>query len=371
MNTKIAASLTVCVVAFSVAQAQTFTITDLGTAPGGTASRIGNSVNDQGKVVGQGLNSPGARAFYYQGGSGTIDIGTLPNGQNAIAFGINNSGQVIGWSTTSPGFDGTTTAFIWDSVNGMQSLGYLPGVINSSFAYGINDSGKVVGSSRAGTSGGHAFVWDSVNGMVDIGALPGGGDSSQAYSINNPGVVVGDSVVGSARIGFIWDGVNGMQSIGTLSAINQASTAYDINDSGKVAGVSKTDANVNHAMIWDGVNGMIDIHSGLVSSEAHSINNQGQVVGFGATGSGNAAFLWDQTNGMRNLNSLLNANSSGWSLTTAYGINNNGQIVGSGVFNGQLRAYIATPDAVPEPATMSVLTLCSLAFLRRKTKSGS
>lgn len=368
MNTKFTVVFTVLVIASSLAQAQTFTITDLGIAPGGTQSRIGTSVNDQGKAVGQGLNTPGVRTFYYQGGSGTVDLGTLPGGENANAFGINNSGQVVGWSTTSSGFGGGTTAFIWDSVNGMQNLGYLTGGTRDSFAYGINDAGKVVGGSRTGTSGGHAFVWDAVNGMVDIGLLPGGGDSSQAYSINNSGLVVGDSVVGSARIGFIWDNVNGMQSIGSLSAVIQSSTAYDINDTGKVAGVSKTDTNVNHAMIWDSVNGMVDIHAGLVSSEAHSINNLGQVVGFGSDGVNGVAFLWDQSNGMRNINTLLNANSAGWNIRTAYGINNNGQIVGSGIFNGQLKAFIATPDAVPEPATMAVFAVGALIIARRRTK---
>jgi hypothetical protein len=80
------------------------------------------------------------------------------------------------------------------------------------------------------------------------------------------------------------------------------------------------------------------------------------------------AFLWDQSNGMRNINTLLNANSAGWNIRTAYGINNNGQIVGSGIFNGQLKAFIATPDAVPEPATMAVFAVGALIIARRRTK---
>src|SRR3990170_6856797 len=92
-------------------------------------------------------NSPGA----------IKDLGTL-GGTYSFAYGINNSGQVAGFSTTIA--DGTYHAFIWDAVNGMQDLGTLGG--SESQAIGINDSGQVVGHSDDSTDWKyHAFIWRS------------------------------------------------------------------------------------------------------------------------------------------------------------------------------------------------------------------
>jgi hypothetical protein len=39
-----------------------------------------------------------------------------------------------------------------------------------------------------------AFIWDSVNGMQNLGDLPGSDDSSTGHAINNLGQVVGYSI---------------------------------------------------------------------------------------------------------------------------------------------------------------------------------
>ena len=73
-----------------------------------------------------------------------VDLGTL-GGSVGRAYGINNSGQVVGWSYTA---GGKRHAFLWTASGGMQDLSTLPGVDASwSEAFSINDSGQVVGSS--------------------------------------------------------------------------------------------------------------------------------------------------------------------------------------------------------------------------------
>ncbi len=80
------------------------------------------------------------------------DLGTLPGGYESIAYGINNRGQVVGYSTTA---SGEYHAFLWEDGE-MTDLGTLGGAY--SVAYGINSRGQVVGYS-ASASGVHAVLW--------------------------------------------------------------------------------------------------------------------------------------------------------------------------------------------------------------------
>src|SRR5690348_8729868 len=67
-------------------------------------------------------------------------------------------------------------------------LGHLGG--GHTRAYGLNDSGQVVGCSDTALLNSHAFLWQS-GAMTDLGTL--GGSNSVAYGINNSGYVVGAS----------------------------------------------------------------------------------------------------------------------------------------------------------------------------------
>jgi probable HAF family extracellular repeat protein len=167
------------------------------------------------------------------------DLGTLPGGDYSTAAGINDSGQVVGYSSAIGGYH----AFLWDAVNGMQDLGTLGG---SSSAQGINDSGQVVGG---GTY--HAFLWDATNGMQDLGTLPAG-RFSMAVGINDSGQVVGESAADPLYgpiHAFLWDAVNGMQDLGTLPG-GYDSRAFSINNSGQVVGRSDTASGQSHACLW-------------------------------------------------------------------------------------------------------------------------
>ena len=65
--------------------------------------------------------------------------------------------------------------------------------------------------------------------------------------------------------------------------------------------------------------------------------------GFYAGGASIGDLVWDDTNGMRNLNNLLPA-GSGWTLTRATDINNDGFITGFGTNgSGDVRAFLLTP----------------------------
>ena len=103
------------------------------------------------------------------------------------------------------------------------------------------------------------------------------------------------------------------------------------------------------------------------------------MVGFGRTALDNEAFIWDSTNGMRNLRDLLVAQGddlTGWILSEAHGISADGStIVGFGRSPaGQIEAWSARlgPSVlIPEPSTLVLFgigILCLLGYGWRRQK---
>ncbi|MHC4546994.1 MAG: hypothetical protein ACYSYL_21190, partial [Planctomycetota bacterium] len=109
-----------------------------------------------------------------------IDLGTL-GGHYSIAHAINNTGQIVGESDRR--------AFLWDNKNGMTDLGTLSDG-NDMQAWGINDSTEVVGYSK-GQMSWRSFHWQKGR-VTDLGTL---GGHTKAYDINGAGLVVGRSEI--------------------------------------------------------------------------------------------------------------------------------------------------------------------------------
>jgi probable HAF family extracellular repeat protein len=106
------------------------------------------------------------------------DLGTL-GGTMSEAHGMNDKGQVVGFSTNASGM---TRAFIWE--NGRMKD--LDPANPDSFdrAYDINNSGQVVGASH-----GLAALWQyGVRNMLDSS---GDALNSRAYRMNDKGQIAG------------------------------------------------------------------------------------------------------------------------------------------------------------------------------------
>jgi probable HAF family extracellular repeat protein len=133
---------------------------------------------------------------------------------------------------------------------GMTDLGTLGGT--TSTAYGINDLGQIVGQSYLEGGPNHAFLYTG-GVMLDLGTLDldnPGGTSSRAYAINNSGQIVGRASTAEGDThAFLYVGVPGaggvMHDLGTLVLPENAfdSEAHAINNSGQIVGWSMINAN--------------------------------------------------------------------------------------------------------------------------------
>jgi probable HAF family extracellular repeat protein len=130
------------------------TVHDLGTLGFRYNNSSGNAINASGQVAGIYLDdAANERAFFYDGAK-SIDIGTL-GGDYAAAYGINDAGQVFGYSTLSG--SPYMHAFLWTPGWGMKDLGTLGGA--NAWGLDVNNSGWGVGQSMtAGNDDEHAFL---------------------------------------------------------------------------------------------------------------------------------------------------------------------------------------------------------------------
>jgi len=181
-----------------------WTLTDLGTLPGGNNSDA-NAINSLGQIAGLSenglfdslLGSPVTRPVLWRNGQ-VVDLGDF-GGPNGFANGINNRGQVVGGvqnDISDPLFGTQFQPFLWQ--NGvLRNLGTLGGPDGS--ADFINDGGQVAGFFFVNLTPydcyelpvvTHAFFWERGK-MKDLGTL--GGTCSIDRALNNRGQVAGHS----------------------------------------------------------------------------------------------------------------------------------------------------------------------------------
>jgi probable HAF family extracellular repeat protein len=313
-------------------------------------------------------------------------------------LGANNYGKQINASGQVAGYAGSR-AFMWKDTGGLGTAVDLgdPNPLGSEELYsqGINDGGTVaaMGWDFYGGGGFRAFVWrpttpNGVTGtVIPIGG--GGGVDVEPNGINNVGDVVGSGTNGA----FLWKGSTGTSyPLGGLTGPGGHAGALDINDAGQIVGSSSAPGGAAHAFVWtpttpNGTAGsMTDLGilpGGANESQANEINASGVVVGqsgnFVFNVSTPLAFVWSSTDGLRDLNTLVDGTAAGWTLEEAVHINDTGLITGYGLYDpdgpggvgATTRGFLLTP--VPEPQVLGLLAaiLTALAGRRRKCRNVS
>jgi probable HAF family extracellular repeat protein len=213
------------------------------------------------------------------------DLGTLGRANftvsNSSGYGINNAGQVVGFSSTSTG---TSHAFLYSNGQ-MTDLGALPGYFRS-WGSGINNAGQVTGTfstyTASGTDPSHAFLYSNGQ-MTDLGTL--GGRDSYGSGINNAGQITGSSsTLNGFSHAFLYS-LGQMTDLGTLGG--RSSLGNGINNTGQVVGradTSSTSISGNpHAFLYSNgqvrdLNDLIDPTLGLELLEGTAINDNGQIL---------------------------------------------------------------------------------------------
>ena len=194
-----------------------------------------NAISNTSQIVGQNSEYPTTmylgHATSWKNGVAT-DLGTLgdgadegwPFGYSSAANGVNDLGQIVGYSTTAPiyyDFDGwigssPIHAILWPTSGGMRDLGTLPGDTFSA-ASKINFFGRVIGIS-GNTAAlepfdyyryeviGRPFIWSERNGMQDLNTLisaKSGWVLNSATGINFWGQIVGSGTLNGKPHGFL------------------------------------------------------------------------------------------------------------------------------------------------------------------------
>ena len=345
------------------------TLTDLellpGAANGQTDWIAGNGLvagwSENGLLDATGL--PVGRAVLWTKDRKVIDLGAVPGGTESLATSVNSLGEVVGFSDNDildafsmVGVPTQTRAFLWQ--NGfMKDLGTLGG--SDALAFLVNERGQIVGQSYTNSIASincaaaplttHSFLWESGK-MIDLGTF--GGTCTYPNWLSQRGQVVGASnLAGDAtHHGFLWGG-GALTDVGTLGGNN--SEANWISETGFVVGRADVPGSQSHhAFRWtNGVMTDLGILQGWPCSTALSVSSSGQVVGeTGICGiGGGPAFLSDNGEPIVDVNTLV-VPVSDIEVISEWDINDRGEIPGIGLLpSGDVHAVLLIPCDANHP----------------------
>ena len=172
-----------------------YVLTDLGDLPGGNDESYATGINNYGEVVGWSGTDTVTRGFLWSPNApnsptgSIVDLGSLRSDGQSYAYGINNLGQIVGRTAGNP----ANEAFLWTPTvpNGnsgaMSIISGSPFQEGFSLAYGLNDDGQIVGYGQT-PGGNRGFIWAPDSPSGNSGSIksiepPNGGISVHLISV--------------------------------------------------------------------------------------------------------------------------------------------------------------------------------------------
>ncbi|HEU4560222.1 MAG TPA: hypothetical protein VFS20_20400 [Longimicrobium sp.] len=270
---------------------------------------------------------PAFSAIPHSTARGIEDLGTF-GWDHGFGFEINQRGEIAGRTDMGAPLPTAVRAVFWSPRTGVTDLGTLGGPNSETRA--LNDHGLVVGlAQKAGDVSfqqRHPTVWKVGPGGVETIEL-GPFVQGQAEDVNNRGVVVGWSAASltAPPQAFRWTERGGIQPIPPLAGPRNA--ANGINEAGDVVGnstVSATPPFIDHAVVWWRNGRVTDIGTLGFNTTARSINDHGEVVGFGQAcpACPQRPFYWSAETG------IVDMGTPPGSRSFAFEIDNHGRVAG-------------------------------------------
>lgn len=339
---------------------QFYVVTDLGTLGG--ANGMAYAINNHEQIVGAAQTAMGTyHAFLFDGGR-MIDLGTM-GGSNSWAYGINAMGWMVGAAELPMA---NIHAFLCTNALTspmMADLGTLGG--SNSAAWMINVHGDTVGWAAMANGSHHAFFMtnSSMGEMMDLGTA--GGTNSEAYCINSNRMVAGYAMMSNGTMQPILStnamlGSSSMITMGMGGMGASGGQTWSIDDMGNTAGMAQMPGGNYHAVVSGsgGMMGRMNVDLGTLggtNSIAYCLTHAGTVVGMAQLTNGmtHAFIVTNALSGtvrMMDLNAMIPTNS-GWELMEARSMNEAGQIVGWGMHGAHTNAFLLTPVSAPTMMT--------------------
>jgi hypothetical protein len=278
-----------------------------------------SAINRNGQIGGMFGDGKFAHGFLRQA-DGTFITINPPTSLDSWVTAINDAGDAVGY---------------FDSFSAPESLPgfvrYAAGIYRTfsvphaytTFPRGINDSGVVAGFATFRVPGSVGFLWD-VNHGVTLIQVPGSApDTTVVTAINNAGAVTGYYQDNNSHThGFIRSS-NGHFTTFAIED-NPSTKPLAITSSGTIAGWVDTGERYSYGFIRKLGGSYALLGTGDDSTSANAINDNGVVVGNGASEGDGVAFIFDGTGSVKLITLPFDH-----TFSTAYGINAAGQVTGS------------------------------------------
>ena len=282
-RTSLLAALALCAATANATSLYTFVTFD-GPGDNGGGTTV-NGINNLGQIVGFSSNANATvLTNFVRNTNGSFTTPNIDNDPLANANGINSSDVIVG----------TTNGLGFSLHNGI--LSFLPIQSPAVTGFGINDNNTIVGQYvNAATDTTPGFVYAS--GQLTTLNPVANAAVTNAQGVNNEGIVTGFfSTDGQHQHGFLFN-TNTQQYTLIADPIqpNLFLTQFlGINDNGLAVGYWQDNAGSQHGFIYDvktGVYSFLDdpkagINNGLEITQITGINDSNEIAGFYVDGNG-------------------------------------------------------------------------------------